>query len=232
MKCAMCSAEHKGEKRVLERQRVLGRPSLQSLEALGNERGDFACCSVIDEPGEGSCRGLDTSCRQILLGSWIQDLLEDVLFACASRDKRHMMRMIEDWECKSDSLRWRLWRIGNGSAPNRGLVQQLVSREQGASVAIGSHAQQDQVKDGVAHGIPSGECFGQLRDVILCGIFWRQGSIDWVDVLLWDVDMVEELVFGKKVVRVFVVERHTAFICKVDNPLGKVNGGVVSENSA
>lgn len=132
-----------------------------------------------------------------------------------------MVRMVQHWESKRDPLGGRLWGIFDSGAPLGLFLQQLVVREQRAGMTIGTHAKQDQVKDRVTHRIPVGKRAGQLRDVVISYCFRVfQVWVDWVDVLLWDVDMVEELLLGKKVVGVFVLERHAAFIRKVDNPLG------------
>ena len=128
--------------------------------------------------------------------------MENVLFTGASGNKGDMVGMVEDWEGQGNPLWRRLWRISDGSAPNRGLLQQLVTREQGASMTIRTHAKENQVKDGVTDRILGGKRARQLGNVIIGCFFRIQVCVDGVDVLLWDLflEMIKKLGFGETVV--------------------------------
>lgn len=118
----------------------------------------------------------------------VNDTLEHLLFPLARRNKGAPRGVVQHWERKSDATWWRLGRVLNRRDPAVCLVQELVAGEERACMAIGTHSEQDQVKDGEACRVFLGklsdeDLFVRVRNFL--GVI-QQASINGVDVGIWD----------------------------------------------
>lgn len=86
--------------------------------------------------------------------------MKHVLLGFSGHDKRNTVCMVDDGERKRDSLRWRFGRVFEVGDPSVGFGEQFVTGEEGTSVSVRSHAEQDQVE----HGESSGVLLGKERD--------------------------------------------------------------------
>lgn len=160
----------------------------------------------------------------------LKDLLEHLLLPGACRHKRNPHRMVHHGQGKRNPLRRRLGAILNRRDPRVRLAQQLMAREQRASMPIRPAAEQDQVEDRQLDGVALRKVAHEellvlvrhLLDVI------EMRDIDGVDGRGAELggDLVEELGFQERVVAVCVVEGDGALVREEDLPLGEVDGVV------
>lgn len=107
---------------------------------------------LIDEPAASVSRGfVDEGAGQSR--ARVKDFLHDCALAGAGGDESNADGVCNDGKGQGDSLRRRLGRIFNWCDPGVGFAQQLVVGEEGAGVAVGSAAEQEEVEDGQAHRV-------------------------------------------------------------------------------
>lgn len=140
--------------------------------------------------------------------------MQCVLLALSRNDERASVSVIDDRVGKGDPLAWRLGRVVQPCNPSVRLAQKLVSGEEGTSVSIRSHPEQDQVE----HGEPRRVLLGKESDELLLVLVRElvqvveQRFVNGVNLLSGDRDVLEEgLVTGSEV-GVFVVERDDTFV--------------------
>lgn len=145
----------------------------------------FCLCSgrVIHEPIQmAGVEWFDPGSRQI--GSWIiQDCFQDVLLFLSGRNKCNASCVIDDKIGQGYSLWWRLGGVLNVGNPTVVLIQELVAWKEGCSMTIGTHAQKDEVKDGVPRRVLCSKFSNQLC-LIIVGKFFQvieQCSVDSVN---------------------------------------------------
>ena len=148
--------------------------------------------------------------------------MQCVLLALSRNDERASVSVIDDRVGKGDPLAWRLGRVVQPCNPSVRLAQKLVSGEEGTSVSIRSHPEQDQVE----HGEPRRVLLGKESDELLLVLIRElvqvveEGFVDRVDLFARDGDVLQKgLVAGSKV-RVFVVEGDDPFVTEEDFPVG------------
>ena len=164
----------------------------------------------------------DTRSGQAELGR-VQDILQNLYFARSRSDERDAGRVVDHGEGEGHTARWRLGRVLDVRHPAVVLREEFVTGEERGRVAVGSDAEQDEVKDGEARRVALSEfpdelllvCVRELFQVVLKRV------VDRVDVLGRDGHFRVERVLGELVVRVFVVEGHDAFVDVEDAPKRK-----------
>jgi hypothetical protein len=141
---------------------------------------------------------------------------------------------------KGDSPRGGLGAVQDLGDPSVVLCQKLVAREQGASVSVRSHAEQDQVKSRVSRGVGSGKLGNNLLLVVIrdihrlalalllvgrlggrvgAGRVEEELGVDRVDLFPLQRDVVEESLGARGIVGLRVVEGDDALIGEEDGPL-------------
>lgn len=151
--------------------------------------------------------------------------MEDVSLGLSSRDEGNARCVVDDGERERDALRRGFWRVVDPRHPAVLLEQERVLREERRSMAVGAHAEQDEVEDGEARGVFIRELADELLLVRVRKLVEvvEQARVNRVDVLRWDGHLGEELVRAELVIRVWVVEWHDAFVRVEDMPAGKVS---------
>lgn len=150
---------------------------------------------LVDEPAASLAGSLvDQGTGQVVVG--VEDLLHDVFLAGAGGDKGNAHSVSDDGQGEGDALCGGLGGILNGGDPCACLPQQGVAGKEGAGVAVGAAAEEDEVEDGETDRVAAGKAghkrllvlVGELLDVVeMCGV-------DGVDCgLLVLGDLVEEL---------------------------------------
>lgn len=138
--------------------------------------------------------------------------------------------MGDDGQGEGDALGRGLRGVVDGGDPGVRLAQEGVAGEEGAGVAVGTAAEEEEVEDGEADRVAAGEAgdedllvaVGDLLEVV------EVGDVDGVDGgLLVGGELVEELGLEEGVVGVGVVEGHDALVGEEDLPLLEVDYVVV-----
>nr|POE77455.1 upf0656 protein [Quercus suber] len=179
---------------------------------------------IVHEPAHFVPGGLvDQPAGQLSALLRLEDLLQDVFLAGASRDERDLGRVADDGQAQADALGRGFGGVGDGQDPGVGLAQGGVVGEQRAGVAVGPAAQQDEVEERQLDGVARGEDGHQLLLVLV-----RQ-LLHVVQVLRVDGedlgrggaggDLVQQFFLHQLVVRVLMIERHAALIGVEDLPL-------------
>jgi len=162
-------------------------------------------------------------------------LLHDILLAASSGDKCDADSVVNHGEGEGDALGRRLGRIFDGSDPGVDLAEKLMTREERAGMSIGSASEEEEVEDGQTNRVAAGEAsnegllvlVGKLLNVV------QVLGVDGVDGRLLVLgDLVQELLFQKSIIGVFVVERHGTLVgekdfpaCEIDEVVGAGRGG-------
>lgn len=200
--------------------------SVFPLQVRPPRKADALDGGLVDEPAASVSRSLvDESAGQTRAG--VEDLLHDILLAAAGGNKSDADGVRDDGQRQGDSLGGRLGRVLDGGDPGVGLAEQLVAGEEGAGVAVGPAAEQQQVKDGQADRVAGGEA-GDERLLVLVGELLDVAEVLRVDCvhgggLLVRGQLVEQLGLDQGVVGVLVVQRHRALVGEEDFPLGEVD---------
>lgn len=200
--------------------------SVLPLQVRPPGKADALNGGLVDEPAAPVSRSfVDESARQARAS--VENLLHDVLLAGAGGDKGDADGVRDDGQRQGDSLGGRLGRVLDGGDPGVGLAEQLVAGEEGAGVAVGPAAEQQQVKDGQADRVARGEA-GDERLLVLVGELLDVAEVLRVDGvhgggLLVRGQLVEQLGLDQGVVGLGVVQRHRALVGEEDFPLGKVD---------
>lgn len=182
---------------------------------------DLGTRSVVGEPKDLTrSRGPNATTRQAQLGL-IEDLAEDFLLAFAGSDKRDTVRVVDDRVGERDSLGRRLGAIFEEGDPSVLLAQKVMTGEEGAGVTVGTHAEEDEIKDGVPGGIPLGKRLDELTLVLVGELFWvvEKRGVDGVDLGRCDGGVGEEELIDRGVVGVLVVEGNESLVAEEDFPV-------------
>jgi hypothetical protein len=189
-------------------------------EESPSRKADALDSRLVDEPTAAFTSTLiDKSARQTTVG--IEDLLHDVLLAAASSDERDTNGVVDDWKSEGDALGRRLRGVFNGSNPGVDFTEQFMAREKRAGVSVGSAAEEEEVEDRQTDRVAAGEAGNECL-LVLVGKFLQVVQVFCVDGvhggLLVLGDLVQKFLLEKGIVGVFVVEGHSALICKEDFP--------------
>lgn len=98
---------------------------------------------------------------------------------------------VENGQGESNPLRGRLGGIDNRGYPEGALLEERMGGEEGGSVAIGTHSEEDQVEGREGRGWGKREGADGLL-VVLGSFHGRKGGVHEVNVLLGDGDVIEE----------------------------------------
>lgn len=128
--------------------------------------GTRGCC-IIDKPVDLAwLNRFNTRARQSFLRS-VKNGVKRVDFASTSGHEYDFGSMVDDWECEGDASRRWLGRIFDISHPSIRFCQEFVTRKEGSSVTIGTHAKHDDVEDGESGRVLLGEFFDELLFVLV-----------------------------------------------------------------
>lgn len=167
----------------------------------------------------------------------IKDLLQDLLLASTSRDKGDVDSVGDNGQSEGNALRRGLGRVGLSSNPSVLFAQQVVAREERASVAVGTAAQQDEIEDGKLDAVLAGKLahqvllveIGEFLGVVIFDVLLVDGVDDGRAELGGDLG--DQLVLQQAVVALLVVEGYGALVGEENVPLGELGdilGGTIA----
>lgn len=153
----------------------------------------------------------------------IQDGVQHVLLALPADHKGTPISVVDDRVGKGDPLVWGLGRVVQPGDPSVRLAQELMTGEERASVSIGTHPEEDEVKDGEPRRVLLGKEGDELFLVLVRQLVQvvEQGLVDRVDLFTRDGDVLQKGLVASPEVRVFVVERDDPFVTEEDFPRGR-----------
>lgn len=126
---------------------------------------------------------VDQSRRQTppLLG--IKDLLQDILLPTASGNIGNADGVGNNRQSEGDALWQGFGRVGLGADPGVLFAQELMTREEGAGVTIGTTAEENHIENGELDAILGGEDahqvllvqIGEFLGIIVVDVIWVDG---------------------------------------------------------
>lgn len=146
--------------------------------------------------------------------------MKDVLLALTGGDECDAVSVIDDRVSKSDPLSGRFGRVLDESDPSVLLREKRVAREEGAGVAVRTHAEEDEVKDRVPGGVSLGERRDELTLVLVRELFRvvEEGDVDRVHLGRRDGRVVEEELLDRGIVGVLVLQADEPLVAEEDLP--------------
>jgi hypothetical protein len=198
---------------------LLTEPSKSRLEGRTRKL-DLGSSSIVDEPVELARLHRAHAARGKALLWLIEDCLERIRLALASRNECDARSVVDHRVREGDPARRRLGRVFHPGHPAILLGEERVPREQRRGVPVRTKTEEDQVKDGEARGV----CGGKLLDKLLLVRIGEvvevveQGNVQRVNVFGWDRNFGEKLRHAKMVIAVLIVERDGALVSVEDVP--------------
>lgn len=186
---------------------------------VGNEPEDGSSSDLVDHGRGKSGLGL------------LENLLENGGLSSTLGDESNGLGSLENGEGDGDSSGRRLGGVLDGGDELGLLLEQSMSREQRASVAVGTASKQDEIENGNTLGVQRhvgndlllvvlGNSIGLVQKGLL------HGEDLWLLILG---DVIEEILLEESVVGVGIIQLDQSLIREEDLPLGELGLGVVNE---